>query len=176
MSTEPLPTSLDVRKAAARGVTLSGVLAPSELARAREILSSDTGRIEARLAFSRDEENRNLLTVEISAQVQVLCQRCLEPLGIEVTSRNELAMIGSEDRARDLPARLDPLVVEGESCDLWAVVEDELILALPIVSYHDTEACRQRLEPYTMPPVEAAREADSNPFSVLKQLKSSGNN
>ena len=176
MLTEPLPTSLDVRKAAARGAVLKGVLQPADMARAREILASDNGRIEVQLAFSRDEENRTVIALSLTVDVEVTCQRCLEALPIQVHASNQLAVVGSDDRARDLPAQLDPLVVEGDNCGLWTLVEDELMLALPIVSYHDTDDCKRILDEYTAPPPDAAGQRENNPFKVLEQLKSSGNN
>jgi uncharacterized protein len=176
MLTEPLPTRLDVRKAAARGVEVRGVLKPSDLARVRGILASDTGRTEAHFAFSRDEENRSIVGVSLAAQLEVICQRCLEPMPIDVSSHNELAVIGDDTRAGDLPETLEPLVVEGESCDLWSVVEDELILGLPIVSYHDTDSCKKLLEDYSTPPSVSEQAAENNPFRVLEQLKPGGKN
>jgi uncharacterized protein len=57
---------------------------------------------------------------------------------------------------------------------LWEVVEDELILALPPFSYHDTEECQQILSRFNAdqaPPVETVAEDKPNPFNVLAQLK-----
>ena len=53
MLTEPLPSTLDVRKAAARGVSVSGTLSPSDLPRFRALLADETGGIKVELAFSR---------------------------------------------------------------------------------------------------------------------------
>ena len=61
-------------------------------------------------------------------------------------------------------------MVEGEQGDLWTLVEDEMILAIPIVSYHDTDACKQLLDAYRQPPATAEKEGD-NPFKALEQLK-----
>ena len=105
MLDEPLPTSLDVRKAAARGVALKGVLAPADLGRIREILASDSGRIEAQLAFSRDEENRTIVELSLAATLEVTCQRCLEAMPLELNTSNTLAIVGSDERARELPKR-----------------------------------------------------------------------
>ncbi|MEP5765523.1 MAG: YceD family protein [Halieaceae bacterium] len=170
MLTEPLPTTLDVRKAAAREATVSGLVPLSELARLQGVLASNQGNAEAHCAFSRDEEHRYIVTVSVTAAVEVRCQRCLESMPLKVESENQLAIVGDDDQARQLPARYEPWLVEEEQGNLWSLVEDELILAVPIVSYHDTDACKQLLDEYSQPP-EVVEEAGDNPFKVLEQLK-----
>jgi len=170
MLTEPLPTTLDVRKAAVRGVTVSGCVAVSKLERLRPILASGDARIEACLVFSRDAENRSVIELSLSSNVEVTCQRCLQPMPIELNGENRLAIVGDDEKAMQLPGHLEPLVVAGELCDLWMVVEDELMLSLPIVSYHETKDCKQLLEDYSQPsPGQGA--VQESPFSVLEQLK-----
>ena len=130
MSTEPPPRTLDARKAATRGATVDGVLTPRDLPRLREVLPDDTGKIRARFAFFRDEESRWLMRVALSADVAVTCQRCLQPMPLHLESDSTLAVVCSDEQARQLPGHLDPLVVAGQECNLWEVVEEELMLAL----------------------------------------------
>ncbi len=170
MLTEPLPTTLDVRKAAAREVTVSGTLALSELTRLQEVLASDRGNAEARCEFGRDEENRNLVAVSVAAELEVKCQRCLENMPLVLTLEDRLAIVGDDEQAKQLPASLEPWVVEGEQGNLWELIEDELILGIPLFNYHDTQECKQLLDDYRKPPEEPEEDAD-NPFKVLEQLK-----
>ncbi len=173
MSKEPLPRTLDVRRVAARGATVRGVLQPVDLPRFRALLAADEGGIEVELSLSRDEENRYLANVSVRAEVTVTCQRCLEPMPIVLSGDTTLGVVWREAQAAQLPRHLDPLVVEGEDCDLWDLVEEELILSLPSFSYHDTEQCRKILAGYAAPPPEEEKTgADSpHPFEVLGQLK-----
>jgi uncharacterized protein len=175
MLSEPLPSTLDVRKAAGRGVSIRGTLKPLDLQRFRALLADDEGLIEAELTFSRDEEKRYLIHLAVTARVVVSCQRCLENLPAELASENTLAVVWTDEQAGHLPRHLEPLVVEGESCRLWDVVEDELILALPPFSYHETEECKQILAKFNAeqaPPAGETAVADKpNPFNVLAQLK-----
>jgi len=172
MLTEPLPTTLDVRKAAARGVSISGALKPLELQRFRGLLASDDGDIQAHLAFSRDEEGRYLVTVEVQATVSVTCQRCLEPMSTTVESSNTLAIVWTDDQARHLPKHLDPLILTEEACVLRELVEDELMLSLPPYSYHEQADCNEELVGLAASePEQEQREEKPNPFEVLAQLK-----
>jgi uncharacterized protein len=170
MLTEPLPTTLDVRKAAAREVSVSGVLELSKMVRLQGALASSEGHVEADIAFSKDEENRSIATVTVRADVEVCCQRCLESIPHRVESENRLAIVGDDERASQLPTRLEPWMVESEQGDLWGLVEDELILAIPIINLHESEDCNELLKEYRDPPPVEEEVAD-NPFKVLEQLK-----
>lgn len=172
MLTEPLPTTLDVRKLAVREAEVSGVLRPQDLERFRPLLASDEGAIQVGLQFHRDEEMRSLVTIKVEAEVTVTCQRCLDDLTRTVASENTLAIVFTDEQAAHLPKHLDPLIVPEQSCNVWDLAEDELILALPPFSYHDTDECRQRISDFSDPePDEGEGEAKPNPFDVLAQLK-----
>ena len=172
MLTEPLPTTLDVRKAAVRGVSISGTLKPLDLQRFRPLLADDKGVIQVVLTFSRDEENRYLIRVATTAELSVICQRCLEPVASQLVSENTLAVVWTDEQAAHLPRHLEPLIVGEEACNLWELAEDELMLAMPPFSYHDTEDCKERIAAYSDPaPQEGSGEEKPNPFNVLAQLK-----
>lgn len=172
MLSDPLPNTLDVRRATARGVTVSGSLNLPELPRFQALLAGDGGTAWAQLEFARDEESRPVIALKVSAQVSVTCQRCLQPMPLELSGETRLGIVWSDDQARHLPRHLDPLIVPEEGCNLWEIVEEELILLLPAYSYHETEDCKQILSGYSEPapvPGEGARKP--NPFEVLAQLK-----
>jgi len=173
MLSDPLPNALDVRKAAARGVTVGGSVEPVNLPRFRSLLASDNGSIQAQLEFARDEENRPVVGLRVTAQVSVTCQRCLQPMPLELAGATTLGIVWSDDQARHLPRDLDPLVVPEEGCNLWDLVEEELILLLPPYSYHETENCKQILSGYTGTVAEEDTGASKpSPFDVLARLKS----
>ena len=172
MLTEPLPTTLDIRKAATRGVSVSGTVKALELQRFRPLLADDEGTVSAHFAFSRDLENRYLVTVSVTVDVNVICQRCLEPVAKHLDSENTLAVVWSDEQAGHLPSHLEPLIATDEASSLWDLVEDELILALPPFSYHEIEECNQIEAGFSAPPAEqAVAEEKPNPFDVLAQLK-----
>lgn len=172
MSTEPLPTILDVRQAAVRGVTVSGVLKPLDLKRFRPLLAGDEGTISAEITFSRDEERRHLMRVATGADVMVTCQRCLEAMPQHLSSESTLVVVWTDEEAAHVPKLLEPLVVGDGPCNLWDVVEEELILALPPFSYHDTDECKMKVAAFSdRVPEKGTGEDKPNPFNVLAQLK-----
>jgi DUF177 domain-containing protein len=163
---------LDVRQAAVRGVAVSGILKPQYLLRFRPLLAGDEGNISSEIVFSRDEERRYLMQVVIEADVMVTCQRCLEAMPEHLSSESTLAIVWTDEEATHVPRHLEPLVVEDAPCDLWEVVEDELILALPSFSYHVTDDCKMKIAAFSDPVQDTGPgQEKSNPFNVLAQLK-----
>ena len=172
MLTETLPIMLDVRQAVVRGVTVSGVLKPLDLKRFRPLLAGDEGSISTEMVFSRDEERRYLMHVVIAADVVVTCQRCLEAMPEHLSSESTLAIVWTDEEAAHVPKQLEPLIVMDSPCNLWDVVEEELILALPAFSYHETDECKMKTAAYSDPiPAGDTEEKKPNPFNVLAQLK-----
>ncbi|CAA0119594.1 Large ribosomal RNA subunit accumulation protein YceD [Halioglobus japonicus] len=163
---------LDVRQAAVRGVTVSGALKPLDLQRFRPLLAADEGTVAAEFTFSRDDERRYLMQVAVTADVMVTCQRCLEKMPQHLSSESTLAIVWTDEEASHVPKHLEPLIVMEPPSSLWDVVEEELILALPPFSYHETDECRMKTAAYSDPfPEGDAGEKKPNPFNVLAQLK-----
>jgi uncharacterized protein len=163
---------LDVRKAAARGAVISGVLKPLDLERFRPLLAGDKGVISVEIVFSRDEEGRYVASIGIEADILATCQRCLEPMPEHLSSESKLAIVWTDEEAAHLPKSLEPLILNEDSCNLWELAEDELILAMKPFSYHDTGNCKRKTEVFSDPAMqEDAGEEKPNPFNVLEQLK-----
>lgn len=172
MSDDPLPRVLDFRKAAQREVSVTGMVKPAQLPRLRALLAGDAGTVRVGADFFRDDEGRNRVALRIRAGLRLQCQRCLGDFDSELSSESELAAVADDSQARLLPASLEPVIVDGE-LDLWQLVEEELVLAVPPFPRHADPACLRTLTDGGMmaeaPPAEAP--ARDNPFEVLAQLK-----
>ena len=169
----PLPEFLDVRKAASRELSIDGTVALASMPRLAECVVAADGVAMAKFVFSRDAENRYVVELHVEAQVQVTCQRCLEPMDMPLRVRSRLALVGDVDSAKQLPGVLDPWIVDSDQASLWSLVEEELMLAVPVVAYHDDENCNALLARFRVPPVaeDSAQSSADNPFKVLEQLK-----
>ena len=58
-----------------------------------------------------------------------------------VESCFSLGWLVSETQAESLPERYEPLLSEDGLVETSLIIEDELLLSLPIVSYHDEDQC-----------------------------------
>ena len=97
------------------------------------------------------------------------CQRTLEPYVQTVDERLDAVFIASEGEADWVPEAFDTwLLEEGERINPWRLVEDELLLAIPMVP-------RQPGEPLVWRDAEVGEAADAsagdNPFAVLAALR-----
>lgn len=107
------------------------------------------------------------------ATVHLTCQRCLQPMPLTLDVDRTIRFVPGEDEAAQLDEELEEDVLAlPRTLDLLSLVEDELILALPIVPMHET--CPQPLSFNA----EAATDSDTiederpNPFAALAALKS----
>ena len=151
--------------------TIEGVYPVSKLARLSEILLSNDGFVTARLVFGQCV-GFACLKGSISTTLVAECQRCLKPLEIEVTGRFKFALVNSEDEFELLPEELEPYLIEGEKQSVIELIEDELLLSLPMVTVHK-EACSDYMSKQNRK-VKAAIKAEkeaSHPFAALKALK-----
>ena len=101
---------------------------------------------------------------EIEGTIAHRCHRCLKEW-TELVVADVAQLITIDGDAED-DYRLD-----GDTFDLELMVRDELMLGLPIVSYHDTDECRALLQEYSEPPSLTEESEQDNPFKVLEQLK-----
>jgi uncharacterized protein len=124
----------DLDRLADRGISLKGELELKALPRLNDILHADRGNVSADLRF---QKRGGWLTVELeyAATVELTCQRCLEEFAYPVGARVEMALVESET-GESVPAGCEALVVEQGRLRPADVVEDELIMALPLVPRH----------------------------------------
>ncbi len=170
-SEKALPRQGDPRKFAQQGVALKGYVPVSELGRLAEALAIPEGKIYADLAFKISEEGKLVVQGAARAELDLMCQRCLSPVNMPVEADIALAMVRTEEAARNLPKHLDPWILEQDGvADLYEMVEDELLLSLPAVAYHPEPCIDENLlssgEKVEVKPKE-------NPFQVLEHLKGS---
>jgi len=121
------------------------------------------------LASSAEPEVWLHLRAEVAVTLQ--CQRCLQAVMQPLVVDRRLRFVRSEAEAERLDeASDDDVLVLLPRLDLHDVVEDELILALPLVPRHE-DACP---EPLPMPIDDLPDEEPApNPFAALAALRNS---
>tara|TARA_B110000444_G_scaffold255059_1_gene288685 strand:+ start:2501 stop:3025 length:525 start_codon:yes stop_codon:yes gene_type:complete len=172
MLTEPLPTLLDMRKLASRNTQIMGVLQLAKLPRLTGLVVNPRQLVEVNCRFENSEEGHSVLSLQFATELDVECQRCMEPVSITVAVNTDLGIVWDEEQEKALPSYLEPLVLEEGNGDLWSVVEDELILSLPIVSYHDDGYCVKLKEQYSLSKEQINQVQKPSPFQILESLKS----
>jgi uncharacterized protein len=166
------PRRLDVAAAVAEGATLQGTAPLAGFERLAERPSSAgdapvqwSAHFERRPARGGAPELR--LHLQADARVMRECQRCLQPVALDLNVNRHLRFVADEQTAAALDADSedDVLALSGPF-DLLSLIEDELLLALPLVPMHSQ--CPQPL-PAAEP--DAAAEEAAHPFAALAALK-----
>jgi len=169
-----LPKIVDARKLVQREQQLAGILPHAGLERLEGAVESIDGDIRAELAFGRDLQGHLTVGGKLDCSVYLQCQRCLQPVPEQVEAEFHWGIVWSEEQGKALPKDLDPVIQEGDELNLYQVLEDEILLNLPMVAYHDKE-CVARDRFHSGGEAGGADEQRENPFKVLEQLKGSSN-
>jgi uncharacterized protein len=175
MLTDPLNKPVDLRKLASKGGQIRTKLPVAVLPRFHGALADMQGEVDVLLDFGRDDQGVLYIKGSVATAVNVICQRCVQAMLIEIKSDVALAMAWDEERARNLPGEYDPVIVGEEPVDVRDIIEDELLLAMPFVSYHDEKHCSGHSSYSVGDKVEEVRATEAkkeNPFNVLGTLKS----
>lgn len=165
-----LPTHIDPRKLALQGNLLEGTVNVEDLPRLESSVSSVCGPLEAKVQFGLDESRAKIVNGNAKVSVETICQRCLDPLVIELKAEFAVQVIWSEEHINRVAANYEPWLVLDKMANLNELLEDEILLALPLVNYHDVGECTGDT---FVEEVEAIGDevVSDNPFNVLLQLK-----
>jgi uncharacterized protein len=160
-----------------------GSLAVSGLSRLADLLASTQGdvawSVEGRTRARTGAQPDCLLSLRISTRLHRPCSRCLQALEVTVDSTRDFLVVRSEREAeqRDDPESETDVLVGDSRFDLTEWIEDELILALPPVQFHercDGLAVQQSgATPPAGDPFDEATER-RRPFEALLRMKRPG--
>ena len=163
LMSERLPVQIDPIRLADEGVRLQGELSVSDMSRLQAFFapSSRPAVVTVDLQFERAAQDVRRMQGTIHVRAEMLCQRCLKPLAVEVTAKPFLTLLQS-DVATD----------DGETLQVTApirlreLVEDELILVMPMFPVHVGTECASLPKVVAVP----VTEDKENPFAVLQKL------
>ncbi|MBA2237427.1 MAG: DUF177 domain-containing protein [Lysobacter sp.] len=163
----PVPELLDAWRMVAAGRGVAGQVALSSLARLRDSLHDADGEVAFSVDFDTDSLKTPYAEVRIDAQLPLLCQRTLQRFLLPVKIVQRLGLIRDEADEAALPEGYEPLLMpEDGMVNALELVEDELILAVPVVAVAPGTEAMER----DWPPEEAELQS-ANPFSALAGLK-----
>lgn len=126
----------DLMSLAERGAVLEGTIELARLARLKDLLNSSEGCAKARMRFRRDEGDMLLMEFECEADLELVCQRCLEAVRHPVREKVDFAIAENEDSLAVLPHGMNLITLNGDRFQPSTLIEDELIVSLPLVPKH----------------------------------------
>ena len=151
----------------AAGREFAGRLPLAGMARLRDLLFDAEGDADWVAGFGRDDElGLPYVDVRVDARLPLECQRTLKRFKHPVQVRQRYGLVRDEADEAALPEGWEALVPAEDGVDLAALVEDELILAVPLIPASPGSESVERDWP-----VHADEETRANPFSALAALK-----
>lgn len=165
-----LPETVDAWRMVSARRAFEGTLPVASLSRLADAVARADGDVAYTLQFDRDEFGTGYIDVHAQADLILTCQRTLDEFSQRVRVDTRLGLIKNENEEAALPPGCEPLLLGSEPLCPAAVIEDELLLALPLVAVkpgsevptfgnNESTASATALEP------------TENPFAVLGKLK-----
>jgi uncharacterized protein len=172
--------SIDPRRFAREQASVSGSVAAGTFGRLADVLCDMTGQnqhggpdqqgnmIHYRITGFVTPKEQSALRIELSGELGVRCQRCLDRLDFTLTVERESVLVAGTDEfesSADEPESVD-IIPAVNRMDLRELVEEEILLALPLAPRHPAGECE----------VSAAGQApgaqnDASAFAALARLK-----
>ena len=163
-----LPRTCNPGSLADRGEHLRGVLPPGALPRFRQAVDHAGGPVRVSLDFARDEAGLARVSGRLEVSVRLTCRRCLEPLDLLLEATLDVLAGGTDEEGEWREQGRELLQTRGDLLLLHDLIEDELILALPMHPSHPRGRCSAPAGPASRAGVPAA--APRSPFAALADL------
>ena len=162
-----VPEVLDAWRMVAARRGFEGRLPLAALDRLRDSLCDAEGEVRFALDFDRDALQVPYVEVRIEAQLPLECQRSLRRFELPVRLVQRLGLIRDEAEEAALPEGYEPLLVPADGLLRTAeLVEDELILAVPVVAVAPGTDAMERDWP-----ADEEEQRKASPFAALAALK-----
>ena len=149
-----------------------GLVLGSDLPR---LLESSAGYCsDFNVQFSCDIDNQGLVVLhgKASGELSLICQRCMDEFTYSLAADYCFTPVASESEDLELPDDYEPVVVdEFGQIEIKKLIEDELILSIPIVPKHPVEDCSVTEDDMTAGEIDESADERPNPFAVLQSLK-----
>ncbi len=167
-----LPRAADLHQLAAAGEVFAARMNPTGFQRLLSAIHEMRQGIDISIQFGV-EHGVHYLRGELDTELVLICQRCMDPVKTPIRTGFQLGLVRNKEEEAGLPGQFEPLWVERIEMDLHAIVEDELLLALPLVPMHPSGECSQ--PPRGMAGGDTGKDGSrENPFAVLSGFQARG--
>lgn len=168
-----LPIELDPVRAAKRNLDYDGIVESKNLKRLQGACLSVNPVVDVKLHCAIDPQGLATIRGEAQTDVRVECQRCNGDLELPLQVQFTYSPVFNDEQAEALPESYEPLELnENGEINVHKLLEDELIVAMPLIAKHPMAECAVKSDVQTFGEIPAYEEqAKPNPFAVLESLK-----
>ena len=165
----PWSKPLDIDRLSESEADVDFAVPLAELPRLRSQFASVEGLVSGRVHFTR-ESGFVVADLSMSGAATMVCQRCLKALSEPVNNTVRMALITAQADVSRVPDHLEPVLAAGGRVTIGELVEEELLLELPIVPLHAEARECVVAEEVPAVKVEAPEPTTQKPFAQLGEL------
>lgn len=148
---------------AQKGHEIHDTILVSEFSRLRDLLESTDGAVNYQLIGQVSGDNQLELDLKVQGSLSLICQRCLESFDFALNLTTIYRLVPNEEAIPpDDEGEMEYLVAD-EDMHVFDLIEDEILLALPLAPKHPIEKCKASDEFKEL--------KKPSPFAVLVNLK-----
>jgi uncharacterized protein len=136
-----IPLHIQASTATARGARYSGDLPVARLRRVAEALTNDQGSVHVDLRVRKAPDGTSRLSGHIEGDIELQCQRCLRDYRQHLAVDLDLRLVSSEAEEARLMRECEPYLVTEDRLPLHEIIEDEILLALPLAPRCESPRC-----------------------------------
>lgn len=136
-----LPKYIDIYTLAKENATLEGEIKLKNLPRVLSYLYDANGEISTAMHFCFDKAHRPCVQGKLKTVLHVQCQRCLQTMDMPMDIQLNLVGVSSDAEAKKLMKVKEPLMLKQQPLELTELIEEEIILAMPIIPKHKSAKC-----------------------------------
>lgn len=136
-----LPPRINAQQFARQQAEIDTVIDIETLPRLSAKILNHSGKVEVKLQFDKDLNDDVTIQCRVKTQVSLECQRCMEPMTLDIDTFSTLRPVLNEQQAKQLPEGIEPIELVAGEIDPLSLVEDEILLAIPIIPKHAEETC-----------------------------------
>lgn len=166
---KPPPINLDPEILADQERVFEGDFSTGSMQRLTKMLHSIPPSVYIDLKFTRGALELPMISGQLSVTLRLKCERCLDTFDIEINSNFDILIKLDTMNIEGQIDSLEYYEYDGKSLDLSKIIEDELILSVPLVPKHlEISQCNQDMLVWLASNKGAVQKID-NPFARLKR-------
>ncbi len=176
MLKSPLPNTIEPLKLVAKRTCMKGCIELGLLQRLRPELvgESEKNLVDVELVFAKSPDGLATASGFARADMFLVCQRCLNPMAFRVDAVINWVFVSDETLMSQVPASSEAILLNEETISLFDLIEDELLLSLPVIPMHQEGECKE--QGYSLVSTNESQHKDDvpvkkSPFVVLADFK-----
>lgn len=150
---------------ARQGKELRGEIPVAEMSRLQDLLAAPEGVVSFVLRGMVGKDSRPLLELTLEGTCQLRCQRCMQGMDYPIKAVSHLRPVtGDALEDQSLAEEDDTDLISAQThLDVLELIEEEILLGLPVAPKHEFGTCSPAIEP--------TDHSTRKPFAVLGKMK-----